>query len=463
MNHNNYNISTRPYRAIWTLAWPQVLMMILHFFISAVDVKVAGMINPSVQASLGMITQIFLFVLVIAMAVANSSVAAISQSVGAGLHSRVRRYILLCLVLGFILGFLLMLLSFPLRGILLKALQVNPEILPLTTYFLEVYLLITPFYYVLLISNAIFRAQKNVMQPLLTMGFITALNAIGDLGFGLGWFGFPVLGAKGLAWATFFSIIAGACLNIIQLWRQKSMSLTAFPPWRWIRYAAPYLFKVAWPAALTSAVWNSGYLLLFALTSSLPIGTNAANLALAGLTVGNRIESILFLPALAFNMTASILVGHWLGKGKPDVAKAFGYRILCIALVTVGGITWLLWYFLNPLVLYFAPEPNVLNESISYLRWNMLAIPFTVTSMLLGGALSGAGATILNLAIFGSAIWFVRLPLAWFLGHHTMQSSEGIWIAMFASQFAQAGIIFYIYHCYDWSRFSLIKRKQRNS
>lgn len=463
MTPSDHDMSQHPYRTIWVLAWPQVVMMVFHFLIGAVDVKVAGILDMNVQAALGMISQVLMFFLVVAIAMANGAVAAISQSVGAKLHTRVRRYVGLCILLAVGLGLFVMALSFPLRGYLLDALQVNPEIRSTTGYFLEIYLLVTPCYYLLIITNAVFRAQKMVMQPLYTMMLITALNALGDLALGLGWWGFPNLGYKGMAWATFGAILAGALLNTFQLIRMGLLTRQSFAPYRWVKRAMPYIYKVSWPSALMSMVWNSGYLVLFALTSSLPIGTIAANTALAGLTVGNRIEALLFLPAFAFNMTASILVGHWLGAGEPAEAKRFGYRILGIGMLTVGGITLALWTILVPMVGYFAPDLGVQAQGVSYLEWNMLAIPFTVVSMLLGGAFNGAGATILNLGIFGAAIWLVRLPLAWLLGHEIMQSPEGVWIAMFTSQAIQAFIILYVYQFHDWSRFSMIKRNKRTS
>ncbi len=92
-------MSRAPYRTIWNLAWPQIIMMVFHFFIGMADVWVAGYINREVQASLGIISQSLFFLLVVAVAFANGAVAAISQSVGAGLHKRVQRYVGLCLII----------------------------------------------------------------------------------------------------------------------------------------------------------------------------------------------------------------------------------------------------------------------------------------------------------------------------------------------------------------------------
>lgn len=450
------DMSRAPYRTIWNLAWPQIIMMVFHFFIGLTDVWVAGHINREVQASLGIISQSLFFLLVVAIAIANGAVAAISQSMGAGLHKRVKRYVGLCLIIAAILGGIFLVIGIPMKGLLLTALQVPDEMRPVTEYFLEVYLMLLPPYYMLLITNAIFRARKQVMFPLYSMMLVTLLNTILDLGLGLGWFGMPNIGFKGLAWATFGSIAAGAVLNLTVLSFQGLLKLDSFAPWRWMRAALPYLFKVAWPSGLMQIVWHSGYLVLYAITASLP--WDAID-ALAGMAIGLRIEALLFLPAFAFNMTASILIGHYLGAQQPGEAKTFGYRILLIGLISICFFSVVVWQFIEPWVGLLTRDPAVAIHAVSYLKWNMLAIPFTLTSMILAGAFNGAGATMYNMFIMGFASWFIRLPLAYALGHKIMDNAEGIWIAMFCSQIVQSSILLYFYAFKNWHRFSMIKSR----
>jgi putative efflux protein, MATE family len=453
-------IQETPYRTIWHLAWPQVLMMLFHFFIGLADVWVAGYINRDVQASLGIITQSLFFLLVVAMAVANGAVAAISQSMGAGLYKRVQRYVGLCLLLAGVLGGVFLILGLPVKGWLVSALQVPDPIRPITEYFLQVYLLLLPPYYMLIITNAIFRARQEVLFPLYGMVLVTALNTVLDLGLGLGWWGMPNLGFKGLAWATFGSVTAGAVFNLYILWRKHLLKPSSFAPWRWMRCATPYLFKVAWPAGLMQIVWQSGYLVLYAITGSLPHGEVVA---LAGMSIGLRIEALLFLPAMAFNMTASILVGHYLGARRPDEAKRFGFRILGLGMISICLFTVLIWQIVVPWVDLLTRDGAVAVQAVSYLKWNMLAVPFTLTSMILAGAFNGAGATLYNMLIMGSATWLLRLPLAYVLGHEVMDSAEGIWIAMFCSQVVQSMTLLYFFTFKNWQRFAMIKDRNRTN
>ncbi|OEU65774.1 MAG: MATE family efflux transporter [Desulfovibrio sp. S3730MH75] len=459
MNLSTSDMTNSPYKTIWHLSWPQILMMIFHLMIGLVDVWVAGKLGREIQASMGMVSQSLFFFLVIGMAVANGSVAAISQSIGAGLMIRAKRYVGLCFQLGAMLGSVILLIGFPFRNGILTVLRVPEEMRYVMEYFIEIFLYLLPLYYLLIITNAIFRAQKQVMLPLYSMIIVTVMNTVLDLGLGLGMWGFPNLGYKGVALATFYSVSAGAAFNVFLLYKSGSLRKKSFPPFKWVRSAFPYLLKVAWPSGLMQLVWHSGYLVLYSITASLPFENVVA---LAGMTAGIKIESILFLPAFAFNMTASIIIGHYLGDGKPEEAKKFGYRILFLAIVFISITALILWQYIRPITAIIAPEVVVLDEAVNYLFFNMLAIPFTLTSMIMAGALNGAGATLYNLAIFTFTVWGFRLPLAYYFGHQIYESATGVWIAMLLSQIVQASIMFYAFSCLNWQKFSMIKKK-RNS
>ncbi len=96
-------------------------------------------------------------------------------------------------------------------------------------------------------------------------------------------------------------------------------------------------------------------------------------IALATLAAGIRVESILFLPAFAFNMTAFILVGHAVGYDNPEEAKRIGAR------------TWIL-----------------------------------------GGVFLGSRATRYTMLAIGGTVWCVRLPLLFVLGHIVLGQTTGI-------------------------------------
>jgi MATE family multidrug resistance protein len=446
------------YRAIWALAWPQILMMFLNFLIGFVDVYVGGRIDRETQAAIGMLAQAMFFFQVVASAVANGAVAAVSQSEGARRFARANRYVWLCLLLGVAASATILIVGLGCRDLFLRLLQVPEPMLPTARYFLTVFLWLLPIQSFFVIANALFRAKKLVMVPLYAWGLAAVLNALGDFGFGLGCFGLPNFGYAGVAWSTFLSVSVGMLFNFIALCRAGMLNTKQFPPWRWVRLGCVYLIKVAWPSGLMQIVWHTGYLVLFAITGSLPEGSVDA---LAGMSAGMRVESLLFLPPMAFNFTASILVGNLLGAGRPDLAKRVGYRILVagVAVITLLGL--ILWPFLPEAAALLSPQPEVQAQAVSYLRYNVLAIPFTVSGLILIGAMTGAGATLYTMFVTGSSIWLVRLPLALWLGHRLLGRAEGVWISMFVSQAVQALICLGVYQFANWARFGMGGGKPR--
>ncbi|MHC1790828.1 MATE family efflux transporter [Solidesulfovibrio sp.] len=446
------------FHEIWSLSWPQILMMFLTFLIGFVDVYVGGRINRETQAAIGILAQAMFFFQVVAAAVANGAVAAVSQSEGAGRQARANRYVWLCLLAGVAASLGIMVFGLLTRDLFLRLLQVPEPILPTARYFLTVLLLLLPIQSFFIIANALFRARRMVMVPLFAWGLAAVLNALGDFGFGLGLLGLPDFGAAGVAWSTFLSVTAGMAFNFAALIHAGMLDRRRFPRWRWVRCASAYLFKVAWPSGLMQVVWHTGYLVLFSITGSLPVGSVAA---LAGMSAGMRLESILFLPPMAFNFTASILVGNLIGAGRPDDARRVGYRITLAGVAAVSLMGLALWPFLPEAAAFLSPDPDVAAEAVSYLRYNVAAIPFTVAGLILIGAMTGAGATLYTMFVTGGSIWLVRLPLALYLGHSLLGRAEGVWISMFVSQAVQAMVCLGVYRFADWARFGMGGGKTR--
>ncbi len=441
-----------PFGAIWGLVWPQTVMMLCAMGIGLTDIWVAGRINADVQAAIGLSTQLQAFLMVLGMALGAGAMAAVSQSLGAGRRARGQRYagmvisVAVCMALG------LAVLGYVARGGILTLLQVPCSLRPLTAYFLTLTLLALPAQYVMGVGSTLFRAARNVMMPLVVVMVASVINVVGDLGFGLGWFGFPRAGVAGIAWSTFAAVYAGGALNFLFLRRCRLFVPGVVPPLRWMRRAAPYLLKVALPAVLTSFLWQTGYLTLFAIMGSLP---ENSVIALAGMTAGMRVESILFMPAMAFNVTASILVGNALGAGDKAAARRIGLATVGAgaALMTLVGLT--MWPWMPELAAAFSPDAAVQAQIVGYLTYNILSTPFTVGSMILNGVMTGAGATIYALVVNTSCIWMVRLPLGWFLSHLVWGEARGVYVAMLVSMTVQACAMFWVFFHRDWARYAM--------
>lgn len=458
MNAPSGTLDTSP-RTIWKLTWPQLLMMYLHFCIGFVNVWVAGQLGATIQAAFGVVMQCVIFMLLVSNALSSGGVAAVSQSVGAGLFRRSRRYVALIIAMNFVIGILLSVLGHMLQDGLFTVLMVPESMLTVTREYWAVSLITMPANYVFMSTGVMFRATRQVFPPLVVMIVVCTANVLGALGFGLGYFGLPNYGYMGIAWSSFGCILLGAIINCLLLHRLGYLRKVDMPPLRWIRKGMHYLMRVSLPAGASQVVWNTGYMMLFAIVASLPSDSVSA---LAGLTAGMRVESLIFMPALAFNMTASILVGNTLGAGNTKEAQRLGLLITACGCVFISLMAVALWPFMTEIAALLSSDPAAQLQTTNYLRFNLISAPFTTASMILGGVMTGAGATRYNLIVYGSSFWLVRLPVAWLFGHIIWQDASGVFMAMLASQAVQSIVMLYVIFKCDWTRFAMNTRCHHN-
>lgn len=439
-------------RAIWSLTWPQMLMMYLMFFSGIVTVWVAGQISSDVQAAMGLITQCAMFMMIVITSISSGATAAISQSIGMGRLLRAKLYISTTVFGSLALGLVMALPGWFLGDEILHLIQTPEEIMPICRQVWKISILGLPLQYVYFATGVMFRATRLVLPPLWVALIVCVINLFGCLGFGLGWFHMPELGYIGLIWTSVISQAAGALVNCLLLLRSGYFQLHVLPDLAWLRKALPYLLRVALPAGAAQIVWQSGYLTLFILVASLPV--QSVN-ALAGLTAGLRAESLLFMPAMAFNMSCAILVGNSLGEGKPGQARRIGLQLTGVASVIMTVIAALIWPFRAEIADFLSQDPATRAQIINYLSWNLASISFSIASQVMGGIMNGAGATQYNLIIYGGTFWVIRLPLGWLLGHWLWGDATGIFMAMAISQVIQCLVMLYVVLYRNWSRFAM--------
>jgi Na+-driven multidrug efflux pump len=100
-------------------------------------------------------------------------------------------------------------------------------------------------------------------------------------------------------------------------------------------------------------------------------------------------------------------------------------------------ISAIVFIFADFFASFLARDPAVLAETARYLRVNMFSEPFMALSLVLGGALQGAGDTRGNMWIIVFCMWIIRLPLAYVMAIVFGMGALGVWLAMVTSMIVQ--------------------------
>jgi putative MATE family efflux protein len=423
-----------------------LLIMIFNFMVGFADIYVAGLINPQVQAAVGFIGQLYFLLIIIANAISIGTVALISRNIGAGAAARARANAKQSLIFGFIVAVALTITSLVFSRQIIAAAGFPAEISAIGEIFLRIFAFALGPTYLLIVSNAVFRASGEVHKPLLTMFMVSAVTILGDFGLVFGIPPLPKLGYIGIALSTAIAATLGMVMNF---------GFFALPRWRAL-YRAPWTISVlsiknivnlSWPAALLQIAWNAGSIVLYSILGRL--GETSIT-ALAALSNGLRIEAIIFLPAFAFNMAASVLVGQNLGAGNPERAAAVGWTIAWAGMTFISAISIGIFIGAGFFASLLAQESGVLAETTRYLRIMMFSEPFMALSLILGGGLQGAGDTRGNMWVIVISMWFIRLPLAALLALILGYGAMGVWVAMIFSMTVQGMLMALRFHRGRW-------------
>jgi MATE family multidrug resistance protein len=431
---------------IWQISWPILLIMVFSFLVGFADIYVAGLISPGAQAAVGFVGQLYFLIIIVANAISIGTLVLVSRAVGSRNFERAvevaRQSILFSLFVAAGLSGCGLLFC----GQIVALAGVPLEIREMAEQFLKIFSLSLGPNYVLIISSAVFRAAGDVRKPLVTMGVVSLINIIGDFVLVFGLHPFPKMGYIGIAASTAISVTAGMLMNLFLLsrgsWRRFYSG-----SWHVSREAIGKIVTLGWPAALLQIAWNAGTIVLYHILGRLGEGRITA---LAAITNGLRVEAVIYLPAFALNMAASVLVGQNLGAGNPARAEKVGWQIAKAGVILMSLMAVVIFIWADRFAALVTTDPLVLDETARYLRFNMLSEPFMALSAILGGGLQGAGDTRGTMLVVSVPMWLIRLPLAYLLVLALGYGATGAWVAMIVSMTIQGLLMAHRFYEGKW-------------
>jgi MATE family multidrug resistance protein len=409
----------------WSNSWPMILIMFFEFLIGLTDIYIAGRVGKEIQATYGFVIQLYFVFIILANAITAGTVSVISRLFTAGdknvLNNAVYSTVVTTIISGVIFGaagifftpFLITLVNIPA--------ELKNFAIPLG----KIYAAGLLFHYIVINTNGILRACKRVRVSLKTMSVVCAVNV--GLNFLLVFH--TDIGYKGIALSTAISVVIGCSIN---LWNIRGF-LSGI-----MKFSAEdvrAIIRIGWPFGLSQVLWQSHSMVIYLILSALP--KNKVEI-LAAFAAGLRIESAIFMPAMAFNMANAVIAGNLLGENKKEDAFRAGIVTAVMGVIVVSFLTLIVVLGAKWIAPALSNNPIVVSECIRYLYISMLSEPFMAFWMILGGALSGAGDTKGIMFIVVSCTWFIRVPLCYLWIVIFGFDASAVWWTMNLSQFATA-------------------------
>jgi putative MATE family efflux protein len=242
-------------------------------------------------------------------------------------------------------------------------------------------------------------------------------------------FGHPVmmpgagLGVMGAALGTACSyVFTGILLTNAVAVRSRILNLRRSGSWKLEPETLVQQRRISIPMALEHSALTVAQIVITTIVA--PLGT----IPLAANSFAVTAESFCYLPGYGIGAAATTLIGQAVGARKKELARQFAWIStgLGMLFMTCAGI---LMYFICPYIFAFlTPVQEVRDLGVHVLRIELLAEPLFAASIVITGALRGAGDTLVPGILNLISMWGVRILLASVLVK-TM-GLTGVWMAM---------------------------------
>lgn len=422
--------------AILRMAVPATVSQLSMVLVQAIDMVFIGRLDALAIGAVGFIGTLLWNVESLSEGMAVGMGACMSRRIGAKDRQDALNFYKTGLIAVSVLGFLVVPPLLLLRNLLFGSLNMPPELFGFAADYYRYFCLFFPVLFFRVGLEAGFRAAGDTRSPMLA-GFITNLLNIGlnyMLIFGLG--PIPALGVSGAAIASGLSMIGG---GIYLLAVAERKGLNPFTPQA--RFLWAYLVRivrVAIPAAAERLAMSVSQTLVLALAVN-PLG----GLQSAAFHIVMRLASFSFMPGFGFSIAATSLVGQQLGAGQPAKAARLAWLTTLYCSIVMVGVSTVYFLFPGFLAGLFSRDAAVIAATALPLRIYALSGFFLGPTMVLNGALHGAGDTRFTMTIMLLSRFVLRLPGAWFLSIGLGWGLAGAWLGM-SLDFIVRGILLMI-------------------
>jgi putative MATE family efflux protein len=415
-------------RAVFLLAVPMVLELVLESTFAVVDIFFVAKLGPSAVATVGL-TESYLFLLYsVAMGLSMAVTAVVARRIGEGKREEAAVTAVQAILVAVLMSLVPAVIGIVYAQDMLRLMGADAWSIEHGYVYTQWMLGGNAVIMLLFVINAIFRGAGDAAIAMRVLWLSNGLNILlcPLLIFGLG--PIPALGIEGAAIATNIGRGVGVLFQLWVLFRGGEHIRVLSSQLSWKGAVMWHIVRTSLGGVGQMVVAMTSWIFLMRILAS--IGSEAV----AGATIAIRIMMFTMMPAWGMSNAAATLVGQNLGAEQPDRAEASVWRIGWYNMAYLVAISVVFFLLPKELVGLFSSDPEVIATGAEWLR--ILSYSFFVYGwwMVTVQAFNGAGDTVtptkINLVFF----WLIQIPLAWLLALHLKWEATGVFWAVFVSE-----------------------------
>lgn len=397
-----------PKKALWTLAWPIIIGMVVQVSYNIVDTAWVGRLGSEAIAALAFSFPIFFVMIAVVNGVNIGTNSLISRLVGAGKIGRARNAAIHAVIMSVIVAVVFTVLGIVFLNDLFVLFGASPDVLPFAVSYMRILLLGSLFIFLSFTFSAILSSQGDTKTPMKIQIAGLVMNMILDpiFIFGLG------LGVAGAAIATVISFSFAFFLGLYFMFRKSHLLRLRFAGFNFSGAVVKEIFKVGFPATLMQLMIAFYVVVINRFMAH--FGTEYV--AAEGLVF--RLESVAIMIPMAIGIAMLTLVGMFVGSRKYSGLKRFIWYSLRVNVIIASVMGLVFFSFPGLFFRVFTGDANLISLASAILRIDVLTFPLMAAGFAVARIMQGMGFGFPGFVITLTRVFVVFVPLSYLFVFH---------------------------------------------
>jgi len=396
-------------RNLLSLAWPLIITNTLTMLGPTVDMIWVGKLGSAAIAGVGVAGMAVMMIDSARIGLNMGTRALIARAIGAEDFQEANLVAQQAFVISGAFSIFLAVVGIFLSETILNLFGLEPDVVAEGVVYMRIMFIGAVAMSFRFMADGIMQSSGDTVSPMKIAVFFRLLHVVLCPFLVFGWWIFPNLGVRGAAITNIITQSTGLVLAMWMLFTGRSRLRPTLRNFRLDLGIIWRIVKVGIPSSIMAMGRNFGHLLLMRLVS--PFGT----LAVAGHTLAQRVEMIVFMPSFAIGMSCGVLAGQNLGAKQPERAEKGTWTALGIVEIIMSLFAVIVLFGAEEVVRLFNSEPEVVKITASFLRIATVGFFMLAFEAVIGMSISGTGDTLPPMLVTILVIWIVQLPLAYFL------------------------------------------------
>lgn len=433
-------------RAIFMLAVPMVLEMVMESLFAVVDIYFVSKVSVDAVATIGLTESVIMLVFAIAIGISMAASAMVARRIGEEKPGEAADAAWQSILLGIIVSGIIGIAGLMYAPNILRAMGGSENLIAqgqnYTRWMFGGNLTIM----LLFLINAVFRGAGDASLAMRTLWLANGINIVLDPMLIHGFGPIPAMGVEGAAIATTIGRGTGVLYQLYHLFNRGSVVHIKRNNLMLKPHLILRLIKVSLGGIGQYIIGTASWIFLVRIIAI--FGSDVV----AGYTISFRIIMFTILPSWGLSNAAATLVGQNLGAKNPDRAERSVWKSAQYNLVFMLVVSILLWVFATPTVALFNADGEVLKTGVQSLKYITASYVFFSYGMVVSQAFNGAGDTRTPTKVNFFAYWVFQIPVAYLLSVTLNLEAEGVFITMLGSISLSAIIFVAIFKRGKWKQ-----------